>query len=283
LINDESLSRLSYEGEIIGKDTIDIPRNTDRFIRISWAEDNPVSFRRVNAHYHWFQSKRELHQWAIENPMLIDQVDSEEFESGAIYFKQRGHAPLTRFGFEFSGNNAFYRGKIYSRNGNTKSWTDRGRFLLYRLKMPDGLLEKPRVKLSSVRDGEWLIKLETPEIVRADQLPVIQVSWYPEQLTFLAQGRQPYTLAYGNPRVLPARTDLSILLNTLSEDQIHEIEDSLARTREPELLGGLSRLQPDADAFPWSTVLLWLVLIIGVGVMVKMAVSLFKQMNRQGL
>lgn len=281
LVNDESLSKLSYQGEVLGKHTVDIGKIVDNFIRISWRENLPFKLTDVIARYRWTQSERELHWQTIKNLEYIDNVDKNSIEYGAVFFSTKRHAPVQRFTFDFGGTNKFYRGSIYSRADSKSDWTDHGRFLQYRLKMPGGVVQSPALHLPAVRDSEWLLKLETPKLARSSVLPVVKMGWYPERLTFLVQGRPPYTLAYGNPRVKPADTDLSILLNGLTDEQKKEIVNDNTGLSAQRPLGGVSKLEPEAPRFPWRTALLWLVLVAGVLIMAKMAVSLFKQMNEK--
>ncbi|MBN1379948.1 MAG: DUF3999 domain-containing protein [Gammaproteobacteria bacterium] len=276
--SNESLSRLAYEGEVIGKQTIAIGTGIDKYLRLSWDEKQDFSLKTITAYYQWSQLKRQLHWQTIDNLIYITDAD-DEFENGSYQFSVKGHPPVQQFTFKFSDGNAFYRGRLYSRMNADSNWNDRGRFLQYRLQMPGGVVQSESLHLPAVRDSEWLIKFETPKKFQKTGLPVAQLAWYPEQLTFLAQGKPPFILAYGNPRIAQSRTGLSSLLNSLNDEQRKEIAASVATLAAPKELGGLSRLAPEQEKFPWRKVLLWLVLVAGVLVMVKMAVSLFRQMD----
>jgi hypothetical protein len=279
LMSDESLSRLAYEGEVIGKQLIAVNRETDKFLRLTWSDPDLFELKGIRAHYQWSQSRRELHWQDVNDLAYVDDTDEAEFERGAYRFSIKGHAPVQQLTFRFDDGNAFYRGRLYSRSGAESRWITRGDFLQYKLKMPGGVVQSKPFQLPVVRDSEWLIRFDTPASIKASSLPVIRAGWYPERLTFLAQGRAPYIIAYGNPRVSAASTDLGSLLTNLNEDQRKEILESPAMLAEPVELAGVSVLEPGAKKFPYRTVLLWLVLLGGVLIMAKMAISLFRQMD----
>ena len=275
----ESLSRLAYEGEVIGRQAIAFAGKAGRFIRMTWKEGEDFKLTGVTAHYQWSQTERELHWQEYHGLIKVEDAEQDKLEYGAYRFSVTGRAPVQRFTFRFDDDNAFYRGQLYSRMDNDSKWVSRGHFLQYRLKLKGGVVESDALILPSARDGEWLIKFDTPSTFKEGRLPVIRLGWYPERLIFLAQGKPPYTLAYGNPRVEPAHTELASLLKSLDDDEREEVTESLATLGEVRELGGVSRLQPEPEKFPWRKVVLWLVLIIGVLVMAKMAVSLFRQMD----
>jgi len=99
--------------------------------------------------------------------------------------------------------------------------------------------------------------------------PRLVVSYVPAEVTFLAQGRGPFLLAYGNASALRAETDLT---------QISRTADIVAATAgAPQVLGGPSRRVPSPAAFPWVRALLWSVLIIAACLLGWMAFRLSKE------
>ena len=279
LTSKESLSKLAYEDEVIGKKIIAVQKEADKFLRISWNTQIEFKLSEMVARYQWKEHIEKLHWHTVKQIAYVNNVSEDDPAYGAYRFTINGHAPIQRFTIDFNSENAFYRGKLYSRPDSTSRWLDRGRFLQYKLKMPGGEIQSEPLHLQPVRDSEWLIRFDTPKELRSELLPGVKLAWYPEQLTFLAQGSQPFTLAYGNPRVEPADSDLNSLLNTLNDEQRAEIVKNVAGLDEVTELGGLSRLDPAAKKLPWRAAVLWFVLIVGVLIMSSMAVSLYKQIG----
>ena len=90
----------------------------------------------------------------------------------------------------------------------------------------------------------------------------------------IADGNSPYRLAWGNHEVKVAPPTLKGLVSS-AEWADAEIVGTLAT----EEAGGVSRLAAE-PALPWKKWLLWALLIIGVFIAGRMAVTLYREMNQ---
>ena len=84
----------------------------------------------------------------------------------------------------------------------------------------------------------------------------LQVEWVPDEVTYLARGRGPFMLAYGNSSATTDQSDFNQIPVS--------IEIAGATVGAPILLGGLSRLSVQAPPFPRSRFALWGILILAV-------------------
>ncbi|HEY8539641.1 MAG TPA: DUF3999 family protein, partial [Steroidobacteraceae bacterium] len=112
--------------------------------------------------------------------------------------------------------------------------------------------------------------------------PRLELGYRPAQLRFLAQGSGPYTLAFGSRRAEPAPVRAcNSLLGGLSETEFAQNLD-MAYLGPERSLGGDAALRPLPKKTPVRQVVLWSVLILGVGVLVAMALSLLRRINADG-
>jgi len=150
-------------------------------------------------------------------------------------------------------------------------------FKRYKLIVDNGSLESADIEFSNVRSRSWRIKFNEPANITADQLPKIEIAWAPSQVNFIAQGRGPFVLKAGRETatkkiVFPSQ------LKTLN-----------ASTEQVALVGAVENAVPVSEPalvqsqneFSWSKVLLWSLLLFGVGLMLYMAYRLMRSMNQE--
>jgi hypothetical protein len=102
------------------------------------------------------------------------------------------------------------------------------------------------------------------------------VGWLPAELVFLKQGNSPYTLAYGQADLAGRQWPIGDLLSRLdSSDNLDELP--MADWGEPQVLGGARRLIGEPAPIDWATIMLWSILVIGVGVIGLLAFRLLRQ------
>jgi hypothetical protein len=105
------------------------------------------------------------------------------------------------------------------------------------------------------------------------QLPEIRAGWAPKQLYFLAQGKAPFTLAFGNYNIKPVQANsLSSLIKRSGTSIDHVSLGEFIKN---------DKLNKAGSETPWKLILLWLVLILGTALMGFMAYRLFQQMSEE--
>lgn len=137
-------------------------------------------------------------------------------------------------------------------------------------------LKSDPILLDNGHNRYWKIQLNGETQFNESQLPEINVSRQQQQIIFLAQGAEPYSLAYGHTKIQPARdSGISQLIRTLkdagtSPDQV-VLGDRVKITDKLEI----------ASETPWKRIGLWLILLLGTAIMGYMANSLYRQMNSE--
>jgi hypothetical protein len=104
--------------------------------------------------------------------------------------------------------------------------------------------------------------------------PAIKLTYPAYEIIFLGNSNGPYSLAWGNHASQTRINELSEILEGEPQQQ-----GELVYLKEVQIAGGLSRLSPEL-ALPWQKWLLWALLVLAVGVTGKMAITLYREMNR---
>jgi hypothetical protein len=278
VVSGAALTRLDYAGNTLRKNTVLIDgtnKTAARFFRISWsAEHKPLELERITANFRHHETEM---IWR-EFEMSETEPDDKKMPAG-FTFTTGGYVPVEKIAFEFSDENALYKGAVYSRANDNQDWIPRGRFLQYRLQMAEAVINSDAESVSRSNDPQWLLQFDEPRDIRADDLPRIKIGWVTERIRFLAVGEAPYTLAYGSAAVNDETPGVG------SSDGLHllSIRENLsavpAEVGQPIELGGESKRLPGTEPWPWRKIALWMILIAGVGLMGWMVRSLYKQMN----
>lgn len=106
--------------------------------------------------------------------------------------------------------------------------------------------------------------------------PVLQVAWIPHEITFVARGRSPFQLAFGNASAISATSSLQSLISNTAA-QIRVGNATAASLKE---LGGPDRLLAKRELV-WKAWLLWAALIIAVGILAAVAYRLSREMSEK--
>lgn len=279
-VENESLSRLSWKGQQIGKTDVGIShsqrRKAKRYWRISWQQGQDVAFTRVEA---ILQDRllKDDQQWSS----LDNRWQVAEGDKGIIEFRNTTRLPVTGFQLQPGVGNGFMSGRVLSRDDERDHWRWRGDLKQYVLQFDESkTVSSEAMEFAAVRDKFWRIELASG--VSAEQLKQwrIQMAWTPGRLTFVREGREPYLLAWGNPQVAYSNSDLKDLYKALTPKQQRQFLERPARTHRFRELGGEIKLQPPLP-FGWQQIALWASLILGVIVLFWMARGLYRQMSAE--
>lgn len=130
------------------------------------------------------------------------------------------------------------------------------------------------ISISSTAAREWRLLFDDNNEPPAS-VPSFEMGYIPARLRFVAQGSGPFTLAYGNARVTTPTArycdDLLASVNTSDKQQMM----GTATTGATQLLAGKEALAIKKK-IPTRTLILWLVLLTGAAIIMKMALTMLK-------
>ena len=184
--------------------------------------------------------------------------------------------PIDRVNFALAEPNTVARVAFAVRSTLQEPWRKLGSVPVYRLAASAGREQRNAahdlplthfryLRLSSDDDANGL----------GTRIPTLEAGWVSHELRFIARGDAPFKIAYGSAIAPRADTALDGLIPGLGKTVT--VRD--AAPGAIEVLGGDERLQPPPAPFPWKTVLLWAVLVLGVGLLGWMAVRLGREMK----
>jgi hypothetical protein len=210
----------------------------------------------------------------IARPSLSFDGSPVDKQPGQFEFDLGARFPVDRVNLELPEVNTIVEAELLSRSTPAVPWrpvTLRG---FYRLASSDGdgELVNGDMRITPDADRYWLVRADIRGNPLGSGKPKLRVAWAPDELTFLARGPAPFTLAFGNATAsavaggIPALPEgTSVLHATLGERQT---------------LGGASRLDLSASALPGKSTVLWIVLGAAVALLAYMAYRLARDLKR---
>ena len=204
-----------------------------------------------------------------------DELEAEPAKSvpGEFTFDLGAQLPVDRVNLELPEQNTIVEITLFSRAQPGEAWRSVVTSGFYRLRGSGPDLVNGAVSIGTNTDRYWRVRADTRGGGLGAGAPKLRVGWLPHDVLFLARGNGPFTLAYGN-----ANTEG----NAAGFPSLPKSATVLRATfAEPETLGGTARLTPtpkSPDVFSKS-VILWTVLIAGVGLLAVMAYRLAREMK----
>ena len=273
LVAHVTLSNLQYGGHTLIQQRIDLPLHKLRYLRLSWHSDTALTVSAVQAQFPPAYQSQER-KWST---FMVTDTDPAQ----QIYlFDTHCVLPADRVNIELPQPNTLVEVSLESADNAMGPWYTRYHGLLYDLHFAGNRLKTPDQGMGVTTDRYWRLQVLSPE-GRLEGKPQLRLGWIPEQLYFIAQGEAPFTLAYGSARVTPVDMPLAQLLGVdklRNQQQLIKAAQLGSRIE----LGNTDKLKPAQAPTDWKQIILWLVLIAGVGVLGLMAWRLYKQMDQAG-
>jgi hypothetical protein len=142
---------------------------------------------------------------------------------------------------------------------------------------PEQRRESPPARFAPTTDRHWRARVHDGQ--QSYQGTLLELGYRPTRLRFLAQGRGPFTLAFGSRRAEPAVAAAcdALLADVGAAERANLIEEGV--TDAPRVLGGDTAFKALPRKTPVRLVVLWSVLVVGVALLVAMALSLLKRVR----
>lgn len=302
--SDGVVARLNYLNHFLDRNIIKLGSLKTKYLRLSWPKTNKnFSVNGLKASFNMSKQPVLTYQWS----RITGKPDPDK--DNTFLFDVGGHVPATvarvilpeknmalkvnLFSINKLSNHPEHKSskKIFSSDRHrilTKRknyqfqprWQRRHHnFLAYDLEIGGTTLLSPKMILTQkTNDRYWRIEVKDPGSSLANgKVPILELGWLPEKLTFLARGKPPYLLAVGNEEITPAKFAMHQLMQTMGDKKI---KPEAAAIKEFEVLSA-QNVQDEIKILtvPLARLILWSVLVLGVLLLGWMALRLFKQMN----
>jgi hypothetical protein len=205
--------------------------------------------------------------WFMPNPLTSNQPDMLTFDTGRM-------APVRYARLRPSQENSSVRVALQSRPDDRSSWLERWGGETYLVVTGTARRESPPARFDPTTDRLW--RLQLPKGAPA---PAFELGYRPARLRFLAQGSGPYTIAFGSRRAdpPPATACDALLADVGAKERAKLIGEGY--TAELRVLGGDAAFKALPQKTPLRLIVLWSVLIVGVGILTAMALTLLKRLK----
>ncbi len=276
-VRSTALAELLFGGHSLLRKRIMVPRGIQRktYLRLSWpAGKDGVRLTSIRAGYN---REARNHPRTFQRLTGTSSSHTEQGKKGYQY-DSKGFFPVDQLKVRLAEQNSLAQVTLFSRANEKASWQRRSSFLAYRLTVDGVSLDNGTISINRTTDRYW--RLEVAGDSGTHQMPTLEIGWLPGQLLFLAQGEQPYTLAYGRAELQATRYQVDRLLKAVAPQSEKKLV-APAQAGSEKILGGGER-RTVAQKLPWQQWLLWLVLLVGVLLVGMMALKLYREMNEKG-
>jgi hypothetical protein len=267
------LMRLRYGEHRLERRSIEMGESRMKYYRISstTAADPPkliAAVARLNA-----EETDQPRHWAslTAEPRKGQAVD--------YLFTMAGLMPVDRIRIQLPQENTLIQATFFSRATERDPWKPGPSALLYRLRIRGEEITSPDIILPVSSDRYRLMRIEPSGGGLGKGLPVVKLGWIPARVLFIARGESPFQLAYGSGSSGDCAHGGNTLFQRFSDQQKDRYVAGVAIPGPPSLLGGKAALRKPLLPSNGKTVVLWSLLLLGVGLLAWMALRLYRQMN----
>jgi len=254
-----TLANLTTAGQAVKLDRVAVSGGVHaKYLKLRFDRNLTVTGARARAH--------EPTAAARDGTTLDGTVggDAVEFETG-------GRFPVDRVAVELDAPTYLIEARVYSRPRDDTPWRDIGTRSFYRATAGQSAVQSDAMSVGGQAHRYWRVVATPPSMSH----PRFRIEWVPHEVVFVAQGTPPYRLVYGHAGLQAREWPIADLLKRL--DPAADLATLPgASLRAPETLGGSDRLIPPPAPIDWRTIWLWVVLVIGVGIVAGLALRILR-------
>ena len=262
-----TVSKLNYSGSKLLHNQVQFSCTSQKYLRLTWLQPKQQTQLIQIKGLYTKKGEQQIQWQRFGKPHYSVAEKAWLFESNII-------VGISKLEFIAPQDGLLYKGTLYSRNNEKAAWRYRKEVSQYRLNMGDTILQSNPIAISPNNDRFWKLKMQAEAQFTENQLPEIKAGWMPKQLHFLAQGKGPFTVAFGNYAITSNQENsLSDLIDSIKRSGV-----SIDRVNIGTITNN-NKMFKTEEKTPWKLILLWLMLILGTALMGYMAYRLFQQMS----
>lgn len=256
LVTTAVLARLQHNGNQLEQNSIDLPATDSRFLRLSLLDaDADFRIHGVSAQYR--QSGRPVQNW-----LLLGALKKQPEESGVYGFDIHSQVKPEKIRLDMPEDTEFFlSAKLFSRPNVKSDWRLRHRqFVQYAVKQGEQWFNSNALSLGYITDPFYRLELNSAQDLPQAQKLQIKLLMPSYEVVFIAAGKAPFTLAWGNAEIEPDNYSMESLF-----EQFKQRADKLESVRPVRALFLGNMEQPQVSvAMDWKSIVLWSVLVLGV-------------------
>ena len=264
-----TLLHVAADGRALDRNHIDLPESRYRYLRLVRNAGPAVAISGVSAEV--------VEAAAVPAPHWFAAMPAAAAEDGAFLFDAGRLAPVESARVDLSVPNMSLGIALDSRAAPEQAWRTRWTGDVTSIGGNAGSAPA----FAPVTDTLWRVRVLRGAESLGGSRPVLRLGYHPARLRFLAQGDGPFVVAYGSARVPPAQASNCDALLPRMPDAARAtlIADATVTAAPPGAFGGPDVLVPAEPPAPVRQIVLWIVLLLGAGALVAMALSLLRRLR----
>jgi len=268
---DGTLIDLEFAGQRLQQQRVDFAPAHARYLRLSWDK---AAFPLNGV---WAESM-ETGRASPQETLVISATPGEK--AGEYFFDTAARLPVERARLLLPEANTLAPTQLLVRTDGKSMWRGIGNVTFYRLNRDGKELISPQVSVAAYGERYWLVRIDSRSGGLGAAMPKLEISWNPGQVAFVARGKGPFSLAFGNLHAQRTSLELPALIPGYrpgSEDSLPVA--SLSSTAAEIAVPVTASSDFDLDRSQIKRLALWLSLIVGVAVLAWMATRLSREMK----
>jgi hypothetical protein len=269
------LVRVRIADQVVERTTLTFPSFAQPYLQLSFGEAGlPVEITTLHARLPDAHVAATSVETAVVGTLDPDDPEVVHFDLGS------GALPVDTLQLRFPETHTLISGTLSSAPAPDGPWTLVKDGTFFRMEREGVRLDGPMVTVNQTGPQHWRFTAEAKGGGLGGQLPSLQITRHPDQLLFLAKGTPPFTLAYGSHKARPSDFSHTEILAFLPGEGQQASQASLGPER---VEGGESArtAPPPPEPSVLPTILLWAVLIGGVGMLLVFVRRLMAEMKSQ--
>lgn len=277
--------------QTLANDSIAFAPRAFRYARLSWQAGEPLAFAAITAQavsetdiaapratvVLQGRPGKQANEWRYATPLAMpaDSIALQLTQTNTVLpvtlgvYRQNSYVPRHRLHLRQQARPA--QGAYFDPLLSTT---------FYRI----GLDGKERISgdlaMPVTQTNEWVLQTSTEHPLSADNAPALRLGWTPATVIFLASGKPPYQLAFGNGNAAAVAQPLAQVAPGFRADELLALKTASAGPFKPN--GGVAAPAPATkDGVPWHLTALWAALLLGVAVLGFFAWRLLSQMKEE--
>ena len=268
IVQASTLLQVAQGEQQLRRERIPLPERPYRFLRVARADGGPPLMISSVIAEGVSQPTPIEPVWFTVDARASTEENEWLFDAGRL-------APVSFARLRLPQDNMSLQIRIQSRDDMQAGWRERWSGESYVILANGERRVSAPAQFHPTNDRYWRV-LHSSSL---DRPPTLQLGYRPARLQFLTQGNSPYTLAFGSRRASSKQVQAcGRLLADVRDDELERFV-AAGELGERRTLGGDAALQPPPRPTPVKRIVLWAVLVGGVGLLIAMALSLLRRVR----
>lgn len=281
-LSSHTLAKLQKEEQILLRNSIPLNIQSEQYAYIR------LEFLRGGDNLQLTQVSTETHQtllnpipedkWEVTGELAADQDSALNAASyskatpvAAWEFQRKESTPVNKVSLNLGSNHYGDSIKIYSRHTQKQPWQLLNQGIWFNAQIGDDWQHSEPIAIYANTDSFWRIELN--ELARTTHNPMLVFERAPQILQFIANNAAPYSIAVDD-KSTSQHTSTQIFSQLTSGKSLEwKTVNFIALEPKPD------SFSKQAKQINWKTIMFWSVLLIAVGILIGVAIRLFRQMR----